>query len=278
MRIIIVGARGMLGSDLMTHLPSEQQVIGTDIDDFDITNQEATLRALMQIKPAWVINVAAYTQVDRCEEDREQAFQVNATGVKNLALACKAIRAKLLHVSTDYVFDGKAKKPYREEDTLNPLSVYGQSKREGEAAVQNILDDFIIVRTGGLYGKGGGNFVNTIVKMAQERDELTVVNDQWVSPTYTVDLSKAIGTLVNLSPNGIFHVVNSGHCTWYEFASAIVEQRGSTSRVIPVSSKHYNRPASRPAFGVLDCRRFIEVTKTAMRPWEEALREYLSLL
>jgi dTDP-4-dehydrorhamnose reductase len=277
-RIAIVGAQGMLGSDLRAHLAGEQQVIGTDIDDFDITNQEETLGALIQIKPAWVINVAAYTQVDRCEEESEQAFQVNAAGVKNLALACKEIRAKLLHVSTDYVFDGKAKKPYREDDALNPLSVYGQSKSEGETAVQNILDDFIIVRTGGLYGKGGGNFVNTIVKMAQERDELTVVNDQWVSPTYTVDLSKAIGTLVNLSPNGIFHVVNRGHCTWYEFACAIVEHTGSTSRVIPISSEHYNSPAPRPAFGVLDCRRFTKVTKTTMRPWKEALCEYLSLL
>ena len=268
----------MLGSDLKAHIPSGQQVIGTDIDDFDITNREETLEALIQIKPAWVINVAAYTQVDQAEEDREQAFQVNVAGVKNLAVACKEIRAKLFHVSTDYVFDGKTKKPYREEDALNPLSVYGQSKCEGESAVQNILDDFIIVRTGGLYGKGGSNFVNTIVKMAQERDELTVVNDQWVSPTYTVDLSKAIATLVTLSPAGIFHVVNSGHCSWYEFACTIVEHTGSTTRVIPVSSEQYNRPATRPAFGVLDCRRFTEVTKTTMRPWEKALREYLSLV
>ena len=278
MRTLIVGVQGMLGSDLITHIPNGQQVIGTDINDFDITNQEETLRALGQIKPAWVINAAAYTQVDRCEEEREQAFQVNTAGVKNLALACKEIGTKLLHVSTDYVFDGKTKKPYREGDAPNPLSVYGQSKAEGESAVQNILDDFIIVRTGGLYGKGGPNFVNTIVKMAQERDELTVVNDQWVSPTYTVDLSKAIGTLVKLSPNGIFHVVNSGHCTWHEFACTIVEEIGSTSRVIPISSEHYNRPAARPAFGVLDCSRFTQVTKTTMRPWKEALCEYLSLL
>jgi dTDP-4-dehydrorhamnose reductase len=241
LRIAIVGAQGMLGSDLIAHIPSGHQVIGTDIDDFDITNQEETLQALLQIKPAWVINVAAYTQVDRCEEDSEQAFQVNAAGVKNLALACKEIRAKLFHVSTDYVFDGKTKKPYREEDALNPLSVYGQSKCEGESAVRKILNDFIIIRTGGLYGKGGNNFVNTIIKIAQERDELTVVNDQWVSPTYTVDLSKAIGTLVKLSPNGIFHVVNSGYCSWYQFACIIVEHIGSTSRVIPISSEHYNR-------------------------------------
>jgi dTDP-4-dehydrorhamnose reductase len=267
----------MLGSDLMGHLPSGQQVIGRDIDDFDITNQEETLQALVEIKPLWVINAAAYTQVDRCEEEREQAFQVNTGGVKNLALACKEVRAKLLHVSTDYVFDGKTKKPYREGDAPNPLSVYGQSKCEGESALQNILDDFIIVRTGGLYGTGGPNFVNTIVTLSQERDELTVVNDQWVSPTYTVDLSKAIGTLVKLSPQGIFHVVNSDHCTWYECACTILEHIGSTSTVIPISSEDYNRPAARPAFGVLDCRRFTEVTKTTMRPWKEALREYLDL-
>lgn len=277
MRILIVGARGMLGSDLMEHLPDTEQAIGTDIDDFDITSQEETRRALLEIKPAWVINAAAYTQVDRCEEESEQAFLVNAGGVKNLALACKEVCAKLLHISTDYVFDGTSSRPYREDDAPTPLSVYGKSKHKGESALQSILDDFIIVRTGGLYGKCGHNFVDTIVKMSQEKDELTVVDDQWASPTYTVDLSKAIGMLVTLSPRGIFHVVNSGHCSWYEFARAILKHRKSICRVIPVSSKRYNRPAARPAFAVLDCRKFTQVTKTTMRHWKAALEEYLAL-
>lgn len=277
MSVLIVGAQGMLGTDLIKTLQHTHQVRGVDIADCDITSSEATLNLLSRMKPAWVINTAAYTQVDRCEEERDEAFKVNAAGVKNLALACRKIGAKLLHLSTDYVFDGKTKKPYREEDPVNPLSVYGKSKCEGESAVQSILDDCIIVRTGGLYGKGGNNFVNTVIARAREKDELTVVNDHFASPTYTVDLSKAIATLVHLSPRGIFHVVNSGYCSWYQVACTIVEGIGAGCRVVPVPSDSYKRPAARPAFAVLDCSRFTEVTKTAMRPWEEALREYLSL-
>ncbi len=276
MRVLIVGAKGMLGSDLMQSLRSTQQVIGTDIDDFDITDQKETLEALLDIRPRWVVNVAAYTQVDRCEEEIELAFAVNAEGVKNLALACKEVRAKLFHVSTDYVFDGKKQKPYVEVDTPVPISVYGQSKLKGESCIHEILDDFIIIRIAGLYGKGGTNFVNTILKAAQEKDELTVVNDQWVSPTYTVDLSKAIGVLIKGSPKGIFHVVNNGYCTWYQFACKILEFAGRTSRVVSISSDQLNRPAKRPDFSVLDCKKFNKVTGMKMRSWEEAITEYIA--
>ena len=277
MKVLIVGAHGMLGSDLMQSLGTTQQVMGTDIGDFDITNQKETLRALLKIRPQWIINVAGYTQVDRCEEESELAFKVNAEGVKNLALACKEIQAKLFHVSTDYVFDGKKQKPYVEEDYPAPISVYGHSKLQGESYLQDLLDDFIIIRSGGLYGKRGTNFVNTIIEMAKGRDELTVVNDQLVAPTYTVDLSKAIGSLMEVSPKGIFHAVNSGYCTWYQFACKILELVGSTSKVIPVSSGQLNRPAKRPSFSVLNCRKFTEVTGMELRPWDEALTEYISL-
>ena len=278
MSILIVGAQGMLGSDLMETINHTRQVLGVDIEECDITDQKETRNTLLRMKPSWVINAAAYTQVDQCETNSEQAFKVNAEAVSNLALACKEINTKLLHVSTDYVFDGKTKNPYREEDPVNPLSVYGDSKCRGEATVQDLLDDFIIVRTGGLYGKRGVNFVNTIVKMAQERDELRVVNDQWMSPTCTVDLSKAIGTLVQLSSQGIFHIVNSGFCTWYEFACKIVAITDSPCRVVPISSDELDRPAPRPAFAVLDCSKYTEVTGMELKPWEEALTEYLSIL
>ena len=276
MRVLIVGAKGMLGSDLMQSLRSTQQVIGTDIDDFDITDQKETLEALLDIRPRWVVNVAAYTQVDRCEEEIELAFRVNAEGVENLAMACKEVRAKLFHVSTDYVFDGKKQKPYVEEDTPVPISVYGQSKLKGESCIHEILDDFIIIRIAGLYGKGGTNFVNTILKAAQEKDELTVVNDQWVSPTYTVDLSRAMGVLIKVSPKGIFHVVNNGYCTWYQFACKILEFAGRTSRVVSISSDQLNRPAKRPDFSVLDCKKFNKVTGMKMRSWEEAIIDYIA--
>lgn len=277
MRVLIVGAKGMLGSDLTKSLSTFYQVIGTDREDFDISNQQETLKALLKIRPRWVINVAAYTQVDRCEEEIELAFRVNAEGVKNLALACKEIHAKLFQVSTDYVFDGKKQKPYVEEDMPAPLSVYGQSKLKGESYVQDILDDFIIVRSGGLYGKGGINFVNTIVNMAKERNELTIVNDQWISPTYTIDLCGAIGALIKTSPGGIFHVTNSERCTWYQFACKILELRGSKSKVVPIISAQLNRPAKRPDFSVLNCKKFTEVTGMKLRVWDEALTDYISL-
>ena len=278
MSILIVGAQGMLGSDLMEILNHTRQVAGVDINECDITDQKATLNTLVKMNPRWVINAAAFTQVDQCETNNEQAFKVNTEGVSNLALACKEINAKLLHVSTDYVFDGRTKNPYREEDPVNPLSVYGRSKSKGEAAVQDLLEDFTIVRTGGLYGKQGVNFVNTIVKMAQEKDELRVVNDQWMSPTSTIDLSKAIRKLHEVSAQGIFHVVNSGFCSWYQFACKIIEITGRKCKVIPISSEELDRPAPRPAFAVLDCSKFTKVTGMELRPWEEALTDYLSTL
>ncbi len=276
MLILIVGARGMLGTDLMEIIGRCQEVTGTDIEDFDITERQETLSTLLKIKPSWVINASAYTQVDRCETEREQAFKVNAEGVFNLALACKEIQAKLLHVSTDYVFDGNTKIPYREEELPNPLSVYGQSKLRGESLLQSVLDDFIIARTAGLYGKRGVNFVDTILKRSQERDELTVVNDQWLSPTYTVDLAEAIGTLVKHSARGIFHLANTGLCTWYQFACKILEITGSSTKVIPIGSNQLKRPAPRPVFSVLDCSKYTRITGRKMRPWEEALADYLS--
>jgi dTDP-4-dehydrorhamnose reductase len=276
--ILIVGAQGMLGFDLMKIINHTQQVTGVDIKECDITDQKATLNTLSKMNPRLVINTAAYTQVDLCETNNEKAFKINTEGVANLALACKEINAKLLHVSTDYVFDGRTQKPYREEDPVNPLSVYGRSKCKAEEAVQDLLDDFIIVRTGGLYGKQGVNFVNTIMKMARQKDELRVVNDQWMSPTSTIDLSKAIGRLHEVSAQGIFHVVNSGFCSWYQFACKIIQTTGSRCTVIPISSEELDRPAPRPAFAVLDCSKYTKVTGMELRPWEEALTDYISTL
>lgn len=276
MSILIVGAHGMLGSDLVASLDGTCQVTGTDIEDFDITRREETITAISSIRPAWVINAAAYTQVDRCEVEAKLAFAVNGEGPANLALACKAVKARLIHVSTDYVFDGTSSIPYREDDPVNPLSVYGHSKLQGETAVREILADAAIVRTAGLFGKGGANFVNTIRQLARERDELTVVDDQWVSPTYSVDLSRAIAMLIRASASGIFHVVNSGACTWHRFACMIVQMTGGTSTVTPISSSRLNRPAARPVFSVLSTMKFTEVTGMKMRPWEDALTEYLS--
>ncbi len=276
MSILIVGAHGMLGSDLVTILGDAHQVQGTDIEDFDITDREETLKAITVIRPEWVINAAAYTRVDRCEEEQKTACAVNGEGAANLALACKAVKARLIHVSTDYVFDGTSRTPYREDDPVNPISVYGRSKLQGESAARAILDVVTIVRTAGLYGKGGSNFVNTIRRLAQERDELTVVDDQWVSPTYSVDLSRAIGALMRASARGTFHVVNSGSCTWYQFARRIVQLTGGSSTVVPITSSRLNRPAARPAFSVLSTRKYTEVTGEEMRSWEDALTEYLS--
>ncbi len=276
MAILIVGARGMLGSDLMANLGDADRLIGADIEDFDITDREQTLKAVSELRPEWVINAAAYTQVDRCEEEHDMAFAVNREGAANLALACKNVKARLIHVSTDYVFDGRSRDPYREDDPVNPISRYGQSKLEGETAVRALLDDAAIVRTAGLYGRGGVNFVNTIRRLARERDQLTVVDDQWVSPTYAVDLSRSIGLLMKASARGIFHVVNSGSCTWHRFACRIVQLTGSRSTVTPISSAQLNRPAARPAFSVLSTEKYTALTGSMMRSWEDALTDYLS--
>jgi len=273
----------MLGNDLVKTLGLRHEVIGRDYEDFDITNKEITREEILDINPQIVVNSAAFTNVDGCETEVENAFLVNAEGTKNVALACEEGKIKLVHISTDYIFDGKKREPYLENDTPNPLNAYGKSKLKGEQYIKEIMEDFLIVRTEWLYGKMGNNFVSTILKLAGVEKELRVVDDQIGSPTYTKDLAYAIERLIDCSLQanslhnlkGVYHVTNRGTCSWYEFALKILELGHiEGTKVTPVSSDIYNRPAKRPAYSALNCSKFEKETGLTLRPWEEALAEY----
>jgi dTDP-4-dehydrorhamnose reductase len=211
-KVLILGAQGMLGHDLFEVFSSEYAVTGLDIEDIDLTRQGATRKTIKDLSPDVVINAAGYTDVDGCEKKINKAFAVNGQGTKNVAKGCCDSGSKLIYLSTDYIFDGTKGSPYREDDPPNPLSIYGESKLMGERYIEEILDDYIIVRTQWLYGKHGRNFVETILTLAEERDHIEVVHDQQGSPTYTADLSRAIAALISRNLRGAYHVSNSGSC------------------------------------------------------------------
>lgn len=272
--ILVVGANGMLGQDLMNELPGE--VVGLDLPDMDITSLDSVQGVMDRLKPAVVINAAAYTDVDGCESNPELAMQVNGEGVGFLAIGCQSIGAKLVHVSTDYIFDGAKGSPYLEDDPPAPLSVYGESKLAGEMNAK-FCADHLIVRTQWLYGVKGKNFVETMLRLAAEKDELAVVDDQTGSPTWTVDLARSIRALLEHGCNGIYHAANSGYCTWNDFAQAIFEESGAKVKVNPLTTDKLNRPARRPLYSTLDCRKLVTDTGFTPQGWRDALKNYLLL-
>ncbi|ABQ27431.1 dTDP-4-dehydrorhamnose reductase [Geotalea uraniireducens] len=272
--ILVVGAKGMLGQDLMTLLGTEAR--GVDIEDIDITSMESVQKVLVTLKPRVVINAAAYTDVDGCESNQELAMQVNGEGVAHLALISKEIGAKLVQISTDYVFDGGKGSPYLEDDPPRPLSVYGESKLAGEMnACFN--PDHLIVRTQWLYGLHGKNFVETMLRLAAEKKELSVVDDQIGSPTWTVDLSLAIKALIDKGCCGTYHAANGGFCSWNEFARVIFAEAGMGITVNPMSTAELGRPAPRPLYSTLDCGKLNRDAGFQPQPWQEALKNYLNL-
>ena len=275
---VVVGAKGMLGTDLVRlMLESGIATIPLDVPELDIRNMNSTMEVLAAFKPGLIINVAAVTDVDGCESNVEEAFSVNGYGAANVAEAARACGAFLIHMSTDYVFDGNKGSPYQESDSVNPLGVYGKSKAQGEAAISALLpESHCIVRTQWLFGPHGKNFVEAILGAAQQREILKVVNDQQGSPTYSVDLAEALIKLGNIGATGVVHVTNSGQTTWYHFARRIVEQAAVKNvRVVPIKTEELGRPAPRPAYSVLDNARFVQITGAPLRNWEEALVEYL---
>jgi len=277
--ILVIGAKGMLGRDLMGILPSSfpnDEILGWDIEEIDI-QEEDTLFKIEKLRPDIVINIAAHTNVDGCESDEEKAFAINAEGAKHAALAALKCQAKMVYLSTDYVFDGNKREPYLETDPPHPLNVYGRSKLRGEQYVQELLKDALIIRTQWLYGKYGKNFVTSILRQASEKRTLSIVNDQTGSPTYTIDLAKAIVVLIQYGTRGIFHVANSDLCTWYIFGQAILKLSGMDKvRVVPISSKELGLPAIRPSYSVLNCQKLKKETGLTLRPWSEALKDYLA--
>ncbi|MBI5400430.1 dTDP-4-dehydrorhamnose reductase [Candidatus Saganbacteria bacterium] len=278
MKIIIIGADGQLGTDLCRVIPPSERVALT-IKDLDITNQALAAKIVKQLSPATFINTAAYHHVDNCEDNLDPAFAVNTYGVKYLAQACRDNDAILVHISTDYVFDGQKGSPYVETDAPNPQSIYAISKYAGEQCVKYLLPKHFLVRTAGLYGtagcqgKGGVNFVELMLKKAGQ--ELRVVSDEITSPTYSLDLARQIYKLIQTKHYGLYHAADHGSCSWHEFASKIFELLGKKVAIHKTTKAEYKTRARRPAFSALKNEGLQRSGLDIMRPWPEALKAYL---
>jgi dTDP-4-dehydrorhamnose reductase len=281
-RILVIGAKGMLGRDLVPELQSSfpnDEVLAWDVEEIDIRKEQETVARIEGVRPSIVINLAGYTDVDGCELNEQEAFAVNGDGMRHIALGVRRCGAKAIYLSTDYVFDGKKGTPYFEEDSPAPLSIYGRSKRKGEQSILELAGDGLIIRTQWLYGKNGRNFVTAILRQAKEKKVLTIVNDQIGSPTYTVDLSKAISQLIRKKASGIFHVTNSGFCSWYDFGRTILGlSEMKAVNAVPISSRELDRKAIRPLFSVLSTQKLKQEMGIELRPWSEAIKEFLSIL
>ena len=273
MKATVLGASGLLGKDLMREW-SGDEVVGLSSRDVDIRDAGKVQTMLGKARPDWIVMAAAYTNVDDCESHPDLAFAVNRDGPVNVARAAKQIGARLLFISSDYVFDGTKTSPYEAGDRRNPQSVYGRSKAEAEVLLLDVLPECCIARTSWLFGMGGKCFPDTILKLAASRPVLDVVNDQRGSPTYAVDLSKAIIDLCRKNAQGIVHVTNAGDCSWFEFAREIVKGAGLATEVRPVSSQQMARPAPRPAYSVLSPTS-LQHYSIAMPSWQAALQRYL---
>jgi dTDP-4-dehydrorhamnose reductase len=280
MKIMIVGADGQLGSDLCKVIPSAEQIPLT-IKELDVTERERTAALVAKYAPQVVINTAAYHRVDDCEDHEQPAFAVNTMGAKYLAEACRAAGAALVHLSTDYVFDGEKQTPYAESDAPDPQTLYGVSKLAGEFCVRYLLKKHFIVRSAGLYGcagclgKGGGNFVENMIKRAKTQPELKVVTDEIISPTYTLDLARKLYELAGSQEYGLYHVVNHGRCSWYDFTVKIFELLNEKVTIKPALAAEFKTKAKRPRYSVLANARLAAQGRDDLREWPEALRAYL---
>jgi dTDP-4-dehydrorhamnose reductase len=273
MRVTLIGASGLLGKDLVREL-SRQELTALSSKDADLRDHSRVREVIRDSRPAWVILSAAYTNVDGCESNRDLAFAVNCDGAVNVARAAGEACARLLFLSTDYVFDGAKRSPYETTDPRNPTSVYGETKARAEERLQEILPEVCIMRTSWLFGHAGKCFPATILKLASTRPEISVVNDQRGSPTFTRDLASAIVQLCRADARGIVHATNSGDCTWYEFASEIVAASGLPTAVRAVTTAEFPRPARRPAYSVLSPKS-LHAYNIQMPPWQDALQRYL---
>jgi len=285
MRVLVAGPGGQLGTDLVAFLRQQGvEVLAPDMRQMNLLEPQSIREAVHSAAPQWVVNCAAYTQVDRAEQDVEAAFAVNRDGAGVLAEAAHAAGAWMLQVSTDFVFSGQSSAPYTEDDAPGPLGVYGQSKYEGELAVQQACTRSMIVRTAWLYGVHGNNFVKTMLRLAGERDELRVVSDQTGTPTWTQDLVRALWDLMQEPQAGVFHFSDEGQASWYEFACAVVEEARALGfplkarRVLPITTAEYPTPARRPAYSVLSKAKIQRLLRSPIPHWRDSLRAMLKEL
>jgi dTDP-4-dehydrorhamnose reductase len=276
MRLLVTGAAGMLGHEVVAAAEKlGHEVAAWDLPECDLTDAHATLDAVRRLDPRAVVNCAAYTNVDGAESDEATAERVNADAAGNLARACKAAGARLVHVSTDYVFDGTKREPWIESDAPNPLGAYGRTKLHGEEQVAAELDDHAIVRTAWLFGPHGPNFVATMLRLAGDNDEVSVVTDQVGSPTFAGHLAPALVDMAERSDSGIFHGAGAGSCSWYELTLEAFDMAGVSCRVLPTTSDRFQRPAPRPAYSVLGSEREHPIT---LPPWQDGVRAHLAAL
>jgi len=274
-KVLVTGANGQLGYDVVKRLNTLGiEAIGVGRKDFDITNKKQTQEYILKIKPDVVVHCAAYTAVDRAEDDKEKCYAINVNGTIYIAEACKKIDAKMVYISTDYVFDGEGTEPHSEGKLTKPVNYYGYSKEQGEIAVKELLEKHFIIRTSWTYGKNGNNFVKTMLKLAQTRDEINVVNDQIGAPTYTPDLAVLICEILQTTKYGTYHGVNEGYCSWYNFTLAIFEKANVDIKVNPILTSEYPTKAKRPLNSRLSKAKLDENEFSRLAKWEDALDRF----
>lgn len=275
-KLLVTGCNGQLGRQIQKEYETEDvALICTDVGELDIADHAQVLEFGRQQQPDVIINCAAYTAVDACEHEWDTAYRINAIGPRNLAIASRETGAKLIHISTDYVFEGNADRPYTEFDDVHPVSAYGKTKLEGERFVRQLADRYFILRTAWLYGDGN-NFAKTILRLSENHDEVRVVCDQFGSPTSTAELAKVIHLLEPTENYGLFHATCEGSCSWADFAEEVFRLAGKSTTVTRVTTEEYGSPTKRPAYSVLDNYMLRLTTDHRMAHWKDAIREYLT--
>jgi len=282
-KIALIGVDGQLGTDIDNHFKGKGMEIKglVGLKDINVSDYEISESVLKKINPDLVINTAAFHNVDLCEDEARSAFEVNVLGVRNLAMICKKTDIPLMHFSTDYIFNGKKNSPYIEDDCAQPLSLYGVSKLAGEQVMRYSLDKYYIIRLSGLYGhagsagKGNTNFVELMIKMAEKEKKIKVVNDQVLTPTSTVDVAEKLFELIRTGKYGIYHMTNTGSCSWYEFACEIFRLMKLPAKISPTTTEEFGAKARRPGYSVLDNLNLRKIGLADLRNWREALRDYI---
>ena len=280
MKVFVTGVKGQLGYDVVNELEKRgHTAIGVDIEDLDITDAAAVDKMITEAAPEAVIHCAAWTAVDAAEDNEEKCRQVNVNGTENIAKVCKKLNCKMMYISTDYIFDGKGTRPWEPDDPVTtPLNVYGQTKYEGELAVRNNVEKFFIVRIAWVFGKGK-NFIKTMLNLGKNHNHLTVVNDQYGTPTYTYDLARLLVDMIETDKYGNYHATNEGgYITWYDFACEIFRQAGMDVDVEPVSSAQYAAKAKRPENSRMNKQKLVDNGFEPLPDWKDALKRYLKNL
>ena len=279
MKVLVTGAKGQLGRDLMNELERQGlEGIGVDVEEMDITDPEKCRSVIGRAGADAVIHCAAYTAVDAAEDQAELCRRINGEGTRNVAEACRDAGVKLMYISTDYVFDGEGTRPWEPDDERAPLNVYGQTKYEGELAIEELLDRYYIIRIAWVFGAAGKNFIKTMLRLGKEKGAVSVVDDQVGSPTYTYDLARLLVDMVQTEHYGRYHATNEGECSWYEFACEIFRQAGLKVQVTPVSSEAFAARAKRPANSRMSKEKLTEKGFVRLPDWQDALRRFLDVI